>query len=353
LALFTTFYLIFKGPKMNSKKLSSSALRNLALLACCAAAPTCIYAADAFAPTGAKGSLTVDYLYESTGKKSSEGMYDPYTWRVKREFHLATTVVAQAGTALPSMQALDATQTTALQNKQAKAQSAATQMAPMVGDIEKIMAKCGGDEACITSAVQKYGMQGGPAINAAMGAQKDVSEVSKQGNPRYQRWQSTAQSGSYLIDETADLSVTDPICASRPRHRCTRNEVRKGSGEIALPAEAKKNPQALSGASALEFDTEKNTLTVVLPAPLLPLPYTETITTDEPEGTHDTPTPKGPQQRSFLFRAMHKEGGDWSKPLTITLKGGKRDQSGEYAVNVKGDFGNGGKLTVRWNFKMQ
>lgn len=41
-------------------------------------------------------------------------------------------------------------------------------------------------------------------------------------------------------------------------------------------------------------DAGKNTLTVGLPVPLSMLPYTEIITTDEPAGTHDTPTPKGP-----------------------------------------------------------
>ena len=36
------------------------------------------YAADAFAPAGAKATLSVDYVYESAGKTRSEGMYDPY-----------------------------------------------------------------------------------------------------------------------------------------------------------------------------------------------------------------------------------------------------------------------------------
>jgi hypothetical protein len=329
------------------------ALRCLALLAACAAAST--HAADAFAPAGAKGTLSVAYLYESAGQaKGNGGIYDPYTWRTKREFNLATTLVAQPGTPLPTMQQLDAAQNADLQNKQKKLQGAATQMAPLVDDIEKIIAKCGDNEACITQAAQKMGMQRGPAVSAALGgAQKDLAEASRQGSPRYQKWNATVLSGTYLIDETAHISVADPICESRPRKRCTRDETRKGSGEIAQPPEVKKNPNAYTGVAAAEFDTVKNTLTVMLPAPLLPQPYTETIATDEPEGTHSVPTPKGPQQRNFFFDNMYKDANDPAKWITVPLKGGQRDQSGEFAVNIKGDYGNGGKLTVRWKFKTQ
>ena len=49
---------------------------------------TSTYAADAFAPAGTKATLGVDYVYESAGKKRSEGMYDPYEWSVKRSASL-------------------------------------------------------------------------------------------------------------------------------------------------------------------------------------------------------------------------------------------------------------------------
>lgn len=188
---------------------------------------------------------------------------------------------------------------------------------------------------------------------AAMGAKKEIQELAKPGAPRYQTWRPTAQTGSYLIDETAHISVTDPICTSLPRHRCTRDEVRKGSGEIPLPPDAKKNPGTAVGISAVEVDTVKNTLTVRLPVPLFLLPYTETITTDEPEGTHDTPTPKGPHQKLHHFRVNAAGGVTHDKPFTMALKGGWRSQSGEQVVALKGEFGDAGKLTVRWRFNVQ
>jgi hypothetical protein len=172
---------------------------------------------------------------------------------------------------------------------------------------------------------------------------------------RYQAWRPTAQKGSYLIEETVHISVTDPICTSKPRHRCTRDEVRKGGGEIPVPAEAyaKGNKGAAAGISAVELDTGKNTLTVGLPVPLAMLPYIETITTDEPAGTHDTPTPKGPQPKQHRFRVNAAGSIMHEKPFTVPLKGLWRSQAGEEVVALKGEFGDAGKLTVRWRFQVQ
>lgn len=71
---------------------------------------TASFGDDAFAPTGAKASLSVDYVYESVGKKRSEGMYDPYEWRVKRSANLVAELAAQPATAMPTLQAIDASQ---------------------------------------------------------------------------------------------------------------------------------------------------------------------------------------------------------------------------------------------------
>jgi hypothetical protein len=316
---------------------------------------TVTYAADAFAPVGMRATLSVDYVYESAGKKRSEGMYDPYEWTVKRSARVVAELAAQPPTAMPTVQAMDSSQMAELKGKSDKAQSVATQMAPMMADVEKIMAKCREDEACITREAQKMGaaMQGTPKLAAAMSAKGDAQELGTPGAPRYQAWRATAQKGSYVIDETVRISVTDPICMSRPRQRCTRNETRKGSGEIPLPPDAKTNSSTAAGFSAVEVDTSKRTLTLGLPVPMFLLPYTETITTDEPAGTHDTPTPKGPQQKLHRFRVNAAGGITHDKPLTVALNGNWRSQTGEQVVVLKGEFGDAGKLTARWRFDVQ
>jgi len=315
------------------------------------------HAADAFAPPGAKATLGVDYVYESTGKKRSEGMYDPYEWRTKRSMSLVAELVAQPATAMPTVQAIDAAQMAELQGKSAKAQAISGQMAPMVADAQKAIAKCGSDEACITHEAMKMAaaMQGSPQMAAAMNAKKDAQELGKPGAMRYQAWRPTAQRGTYAIDETVHISVTDPICTSKPRHRCTRAELRNGAGEIPVPAEAtsRQNKGAAAGISAVEVDAGKNSITVGLPVPLSMLPYTETITTDEPAGTHDTPTPRGPQPKQLLFRVSTAGSGIQSQPFTVPLRGGWRSQSGEQVINLKGDFADGGTLKVSWRFAVQ
>ena len=58
--------------------------RSAPLFAALLCATTAAHAGEAFAPPGSKATLTVDYVYESVGKRSSEGMYEPHEWRARR-----------------------------------------------------------------------------------------------------------------------------------------------------------------------------------------------------------------------------------------------------------------------------
>ncbi len=304
-------------------------------------------AADSFAPVGAKPTLSVEYIYESAGKKQDK--YDLHEWKVSRTASAVSELVAQAPQPLPSMQKPDAQQMADLNAKRAKGQSAAAKMAPMMDSVEKIMAKCGDDEACITRETQKlgFGMAGTPQMDQAMSARADIEAAGKQGAPRYQAWQATTLKGRYAIDEKTHIVHADPICVSLPKQPCTRDEVRNGGGDLPLPPQAAKDPKALAGNSSFEVDLVKNTITLALPGPLFPMPYTETITTDEPEGTHSVPTPKRPQPRTLMFRVGEDGAATTGKYWTLPLKGGWRSQSGERVVMLAGNAGEGGKLTVR------
>lgn len=311
------------------------------------------HAADSFAPAGAKATLSVEYIYESAGKKQDK--YDLHEWKVSRAASAVADLVAQAPQPQPSMQKLDAQQTADLNARQAKAQSATPKLAPMMDSVEKIMAKCGDDEACITRETQKlgFGKASTPQMGQATSAETDIEAASKQGAPRYQAWQATTLKGRYAIDEATHIVHADPICMSLPKARCTRDEVRKGGGDLPLPPQASRDAKALAGNSSFEVDLVKNTITLALPGPLFPMPYTETITTDEPAGTHSVPTPKGPQPRTLFFRVGEDGAASTGKYWTLPLKGGWRSQSGERVVMLAGDAGEGGKLTVRWRLASQ
>jgi len=334
------------------ERLRSVALLGGAAALCLACLGAAAWAADALAPAGTKATLSADYVYESAGK--TQDSHALQQWRVKRIVSLTAQLAAQAPSALPQTQALDAGQLAELENKGNKAQAIATQMAPMMSDAHSIMLKCGEDEACLSREAQKMGaaMAGTPKMATALQAKKDAEQALRPAAPRYQAWRPTLQTGRYAIEETLHRAYADPICHKLPQQRCTRDEQRQGAGDLALPATAQ-NPGSAAGFSAVELDAAKSVLTLKLPVPLQPLAYTETITSDEPDATHDTRTPKGPQAKQMPFRAVVDGKLGQDKPLTVALKGGWRNQSGEQVHTVKGDAGAGGTLTVRWRFAVQ
>lgn len=325
-------------------------LRHGLLLWAAASAPWAV-AADGFAAPGAKGTLVVEYLYESVGKKQDK--IDLHEWRVRRTARVTADLQAKPPTPLPTMQALDARQTAELNAQAAKGQAAAGQLAPMMASVEQIMARCGEDEACITRETARLGaaLPGTAAMGQAQGAGRDIEALSRPGAPRYQAWHATGQKGDYSIDERAHIVHGDPICMSLPRARCTRDELRQGAGAIPLPPnaakDAAKDAAQGAGVGAIEVDLVKKTLTLALPVPLMPLPYTETITTDEPAGTHSVPTPKGPQPRQLAFRT-----GAAAQAVTLPLAGSWRSQAGERVIPIDGQAGEGGRLTVRWRLAL-
>lgn len=134
--------------------------------------------------------------------------------------------------------------------------------------------------------------------------------------------------------------LADPACQTTLR--CTRNEVRMGSGTLPSRSATSKEVGLFY---AVEVDAAKNTLTVASQGPFLPLPYTETINTNQPARYPETPIPKGPQPKKLLFREI-AHGND--KPFTVALKGGWRSQSGVRELQVKDG---GGKLSVCWRFQ--
>ncbi len=106
----------------------------------------------------------------------------------------------------------------------------------------------------------------------------------------------------------------------------------------------------------MEVDA-RGTAVLQLPVPHGVLACVETHSTDEPSGTHDQPTPKGPQPCQMPLR-VSAEGKSNSGVLTVPLKGGWRSLSGEYVVSLgAGSWHSGsgepGRLTVRWRFAAQ
>ena len=289
-------------------------------------------AAD-FAAKGVQALLNVEYVFDSAGKKQDK--YDLHEWSAKRVVRLTVPLTAQAPQSLPSLQPMDNAQVAAVQKQQQLAQSAQQKLAPTMDDVQRIVAQCGENEACIEKAVMQYGFSH-PTTEAQKSAGRDIDQIAKQDAPRYQVWRGERQSGTYSIDESSHRIDSDPICMTLPGARCTLDESRKGSGSVPMPPDAQRNPKAANGYAAIEVDQVKNTLQIMLPHPAMPLPYTSVLKSNHPE--HKS----GANQSLYAFPRLA------DKPLTVTLRGDLRQQAGEQAFAIAGEGAAGGKLTVRW-----
>ena len=210
-----------------------------------------------------------------------------HEWHVKRVVKITAQLVADAASPMPVMIALDAKQQADLQANQARAMASAApaqqKMAPMMGDIQAIMDKCGEDEACIEKAIASYGMSQGmtPEMESAKHDIADAAEVSKPGAPRYQTWSATAQKGTYSIDEKVHRLDSDPICMELPGARCTIDTTGQGTGDTPRRRLRKVRPAS----PRAEVDSVGKTMMLRLPVPIGVLTYRETTTSDHPERT--------------------------------------------------------------------
>jgi hypothetical protein len=325
-----------------------NSISSRSILACAVAASAPVYGAD-FAPVGTKATLSVQYRYESAGvvNGSPDRVHHVREWRVRRSADVVAELVAQKPQPLSSTQAMEPAQLAKVQQQQAQAQKAAKQMAPMMADAQAVVAKCGNDEKCMEREVMKMGagMAGTQQLADTQKVGAESAALLQPGADRYQRWQGRTQKASYSVDEAWHVVHADPICMSLPKARCTHDMTRKGAGDIA-PSQSP---------AQFEFDAQNGTLVVLLPVPMGVMGCTETHVTDEPEGTHDMPLPKGPQPCRMALR-ITPEGKSSSAPMTV--KGGWRSQTGEYTVALgAGSWhqapGEPGKLVVRWRLAAQ
>jgi hypothetical protein len=332
-------------PRLPEKPMKPTPIHALAMAAACGGA----WGAD-FAPVGAKATLSVTYRFESAGsvKGSPDGVYQLREWRVARSAQVVAELDAKKPQPLSTMQAPEAGQMAKLQQQQAQAQKASKQMAPLMADAQAVVARCGDDEKCIEREVMKMGagLAGTQQLDDTLKTGRETAAVMQPGADRYQRWQGRTQKVDYALDENWHVVHADPICMSLPKGRCTHDMTRKGGSEMAPTASA----------AAVEVDA-RGTAVLQLPVPHGVLACVETHSTDEPAGTHDHPTPKGPQPCQMPLR-VGAEGKSNAGVLTVPLKGGWRSLSGEYVVSLgagswHGVSGEPGKLTVRWRFAAQ
>jgi hypothetical protein len=285
------------------------------------------------APKGAKATVTVEYAYAAAGMKKDK--YDPREWKVNRSATLTAQFVADKPQPMAQLRAPEAAQMADLKDKQATARSAAKKMTPMMGDMMKIVEKCGDNEACIEKEVEAYGksMELTPELKSAG---DDIDKLGKTDGPRYQMWKAVSQKGTYTVDEFYKGQSADPLCMEKPGQRCHREETRKGSGDLGSPPGKKDASGAM-----FEVDAQKKDIVLMLPGPMMPMAYNREIKSDFPS-----------ESEEFAGKSQGMVGLSPPKPLTVTIPGDLKKLAGTEQIKLDGAEGEGGTLTVRWTLSV-
>jgi hypothetical protein len=301
--------------------------------------------AELLVPKGAKGTLKVEYVFTSGGSSGSASRGDINIWSSRRTINITAQFAADAPQAFGSMHVDDPKQKAKINDMQAKATSAAKKMEPMQNDMMSMAKQCGFDpessadmskaeeaafEACISKGAAAYGTNTKmtPELKSA---QADIKSASNVGAPRFQLWQLTTQTGTYLVDEKSSKQVFEMTCTNT--RICKRTITTKGGGPIPSPG------QSIAGAFTLEVDKEGKDMVVRLPNALVPL-KTETVV--ESTIQDDDTTRSGPGNARPL--------GLDAKPVVAIIKGDLPRASGTQIIPIKGEGVEGGTLTINWEF---
>jgi hypothetical protein len=288
--------------------------------------------AELLATQGAKGTLSVQYEYSAIGKKADK--YEPAEWRVMRTINLVVPMKADLPQAASALRPMDAAYAADIEKKKGNIASLHKTLAPTMADMMKIAEKCDEDEACVEKAIKEYSQTMDMAtINSA---KVDAAAASKMLGPRYQLWQPVSQKGTYLVDESYRAQTSDPLCMGKPKQRCSREETRKGGGDIPPPPGSR-----FTSAAMLEVDSEKKDVFIKLPIPLSALTYSKQVTSDFPDEKSGT--------SSEILPAMYGQ----QKSITAVIPGDLRTASGTQSFKADGAGGEGGTLVVKWQFTLQ
>ncbi|HYJ42191.1 MAG TPA: hypothetical protein VEW08_15465 [Steroidobacteraceae bacterium] len=313
----------------------------MALLVICATSAH----AEVLVPKGAKGTLTVEYVFTSAGKYTTGKKEAIDTWSVKRNVTMTTQYVADPPQAFGALHQDDGKQKADMATLQAKTTSAHKKLEPMANDVMALAAKCGitmdgpdvsaaeekAQEACMEKAAAEYGnnMEMTPEIKSAG---DDIAAANKLASgTRFQLWRSTSQSGTYSVDETISKQVFEMTCTETKI--CKRVVTNKGGGAIPGGKSA--------SASMIEVDSTGRDMVLQLPMPAVPLPITRTVTT-----TMIDDDAKGGPTFASLWPSN-------SKPVTVAIPGDLKIVSGTQTTTVPGSQSEGGTLTVNWKFTRQ
>jgi hypothetical protein len=325
---------------------SSNMIAHLVRMGCSAAlmlAISNLSHAEQPVAAGTRGVFKVVYAFTSTGEKATGG--DLENWNSKMLVTMVFPVQAEAPREISAINGPTKQQLSKMKAASKKGQKLAKKVeedgAPLMQDMEAIIAQCGDDEACIQNAamamVQKP--KNKKKIDALTSTAEQAKKIDTDLGPKvFQPWKATSQSVSYDITESfSKVENNDITC---PGQTC------KNSGKLAGKGKVPGLEDFIEGNFVLETHLAKSTMQVAFPMLMNEATLVETVQSNDPN-------------TSLVFRGKRKVRRSITsllidnnalnvKPVTTTcgpcnnLKGSK---TATVALN-----GRSGKLNINWSF---
>jgi hypothetical protein len=219
--------------------------------------------ADPFSPLKSKATLTLTYTLTGGGTDRPDSHEREVIWSVENRYEVKATLVAEKPSGFGSFHKPDAAETASMQQRQAAAEAGAQNMQGMMEMAQKIMEKCGEDEACIQQETIKMSQQIDPNDPKLKAAKQNIETASAMPGDRYQLFSAGPQSGTFKVTEKAHEAYFDAACSLKNQAPCAFDTAVAGAGKLTDP---QGNTSFTLGVMA-EVDTQNGSLILTMPVP--------------------------------------------------------------------------------------
>ncbi|MBI1360754.1 MAG: hypothetical protein GC155_10805 [Alphaproteobacteria bacterium] len=285
-------------------------------------------------PPKSVATLTVVYEFKGSGEDIPASHERHLKWAVADRYEISATMPAEVMSPVPGLHKSDGSGEAQIAQRQASAQAAAKDMAPMMAAAQAAAAKCGDDEACLQREVMKMAQGVDPNSAAMKNARANGAAASVPIKTRYQAFNTGKQTGSYTVDESAHQAYFDAACSLRNETPCAYDTTIKGAGKL-----TDSTSESFASEAHAEIDYQAGTLMVVAPFP----GYVKATKTVTSAGKGIKTGTEAIGRRETLSQVSNV-------PVKVTC-GECRSASGTFSREIDDALlGEKGVLTAKWTF---
>lgn len=209
----------------------------------------------------AASTLVVVYEFTGSGVEKPSSNEKHVNWQIGDRYELKVNMSAKKPSGFPSFHKADAAGQAMENDRNKNAAKAAQNAQPLMDQASKIMEQCGDDEDCMMAAAMK--MAQGLSPGAVAGLKSDVAKVSTIPADRYQLFDSSTATGTYVIAEKSYEAYFDAACSAKNEAKCAITKEVKGKGALTTPDGKTTMPGTVVG----ELDLQAGSIILTFPIP--------------------------------------------------------------------------------------